>query len=338
MVWDPQHEQLFRHCYGGRRVCVTGGAGFIGGHLVEALIALGAEVSVIDDLSNSDAEHIGQMIDATPRNAKRLRFVHGSILDPSALSEAMRGAEIVFHLAAMGSVPRSIKEPQRCMAVNLTGSLRVSEAARDVGASRWVYSASSSAYGDDPTLPKVETQLPRPMSPYAASKLAAEYVVRAWAVSYGLPGVSLRYFNVFGPRQSADSAYAAVIAAFIKRMMAGEAPVIFGDGQQSRDFTPVKNAVYANLLAGSTRRELKGEVVNVGCGTRTTLLEIAQKLAKVMGAAGVVPIHQPPRDGDVRDSQADLTRAGEVLGYRPVMGLDEGLAETVAWFEQQAAR
>jgi nucleoside-diphosphate-sugar epimerase len=264
--------------------------------------------------------------------------VHGSILDPSALAEAMRGAEIVFHLAAMGSVPRSIKEPQRCMAVNLTGSLRVAEAARDVGAARWVYSASSSAYGDDPSLPKVETQLPRPMSPYAASKLAAEYVVRAWSVSYGLPGVSLRYFNVFGPRQPADSAYAAVISSFIKRLMAGEAPVIYGDGEQSRDFTPVKNAVYANLLAGSMRREPRGEVVNVGGGTRTTLLELVEKLARVMGVPAPTPVHQPPRDGDVRHSQADLTRAGEVLGYRPVMGLEEGLAETVAWFEQQAAR
>lgn len=338
MTWDPQHEQLFRHCYGGRRVCITGGAGFIGGHLVEALLALGAEVSVIDDLSNSDAELIGHLLDSAPKNARRLRFVHGSILDPSALGEAMRGAEIVFHLAAMGSVPRSIKEPQRCMAVNLTGSLRVAEAARDVGVSRWVFSASSSAYGDDPSLPKIETQLPRPMSPYAASKLAAEYVVRAWAVSYGLPGLSLRYFNVFGPRQPADSAYSAVIAAFIKKMMAGEAPVVYGDGQQSRDFTPVKNAVYANLLAGSTRREPKGEVVNVGCGTRTTLLQLLEKLSVTMGVGNVRAVHLPSRDGDVRDSQADLTRAGELLGYRPVMGLEEGLAETVAWFTHQAAR
>ena len=319
-------------------VVICGGGGFIGGHLVEALMALGAEVSVIDDLSNSDAELMGRLIDSAPRNARRLRFVHGSILDPSALGEAMRGAEIVFHLAAMGSVPRSVKEPQRCMAVNLTGSLRVAEAARDIGAARWVFSASSSAYGDEPTLPKVETQLPRPMSPYAASKLAAEYVVRAWAVSSGLPGLSLRYFNVFGPRQPADSAYAAVIASFITKMMAGEAPVVYGDGQQSRDFTPVKNAVYANLLAGSTRREPKGEVINVGCGTRTTLLQLIEKLGEVMGSAPIRPVHQPPRDGDVRDSQADLTRAGEVLGYRPVMGLEEGLAETVAWFEQQAAR
>ncbi len=334
MEWDPKHQQVFRHCYGGRRVCVTGGAGFIGGHLASALLDLGAEVVVLDDLSNSDADRVGRLIDRYPRHC---RFVHGSILDPSALGEAVRGSEIVFHLAAMGSVSLSIREPERCMAVNLTGTLRVAEAARDAGVSRWVFSASSSAYGESEQLPKVETQMPQPVSPYAASKVAAEFVVRAWAVSYGLPGISLRYFNVFGPHQAADSAYAAVIAAFATALLRGESPVIYGDGLQSRDFTPVADAVYANLLAGSTRRDLRGEVVNVGTGRRTTLLELLAMLKTLTGTEHIEPRFQAPRDGDVRHSQADLARAGEVLGYRPIKSLDIGLTETVEWFARNAA-
>jgi nucleoside-diphosphate-sugar epimerase len=258
--------------------------------------------------------------------------VHGSILEPEALEDAMRGADLVFHLAAMGSVPRSIKEPERCFDVNLTGTLRVAQAARDAGTTRWVFSGSSSAYGDDESLPKLESQLPRPISPYAASKVASEYVVRAWAVSYGLAGLSLRYFNVFGPGQPADSAYSAVIAAFISRLLRGESPAVFGDGQQSRDFTHVSNAVYANLLAGSSRREHRGEVVNVGCGRRTSLLELLDILGPLTGSPGVQAQHQPARDGDVRHSLADLTRAGELLGYRPITTLEDGLAATVEWY------
>lgn len=331
MDWVPaEHRDRFRHAYGGRRVCITGGAGFIGGHLAEALAGLGASVAVIDDLSNSSVRGIASLVE---RTSGGVRFIYGSILEPEALEEAMDDAEVVFHLAAMGSVPRSLEEPERCMEVNLAGTLRVAEAARAAGVGRWVYSASSSAYGDAEELPKVETMPPNPLSPYAASKLAGEYVVRAWAVSYGLPGISLRYFNIFGPGQRGDSAYAAVIAAFATRLLAGERPVIHGDGTHSRDFTPVENAVFANLLAGSTERMPRGEVVNVGCGHQTTLLELLEVLGRLTGAR-VDPIFDQPRAGDVAHSVADLGRARELLGYEPRVTLEQGLQRTVAWYRR----
>lgn len=329
MSWPEARSEQFRKMLAGRAVCVTGGAGFIGGHLAEALLGLGARVAIIDDLSNSDADHVAGLVDRFPG---RCRFVFSSILEPEGLREAVTGCDIVFHLAAMGSVPRSIKDPERAMEVNLSGTLRVAEAARDAGAARWVYSASSSAYGDEPGLPKVETSLPRPVSPYAVSKLAGEYIVRAWAVTYGLPGISLRYFNVFGPRQSPDSAYAAVIAAFLKALTTGGRPTIYGDGTQTRDFTPVQNVVYANLLAACLPRDPQGEVVNIGLGCRTSLLELLEKLAALTGREEVEPIFKPARPGDVLHSQADITRARSVIGYEPIVTLDQGLSETVEWF------
>lgn len=335
-------DRLRAH-YDGRRVCVTGGAGFIGGHLVDALVSLGASTAVIDDLSNSTLDHLGELIDLEP---DRVRFVHGSILDDEAMTEAAAGARVIFHLAAMGSVPRSIAEPQRCWSVNATGTVRALEVARKVKAHRLVFAASSSAYGDDPALPKVETQLPRPMSPYAASKLAAEYALQTWSHSYGLSTVSLRYFNIFGPRQAADSAYAAVIAAFARRLLAGERPIIFGDGQQSRDFTGVSNAVLATLLAGATDRPLAGEVVNVGTGRRITLMQLLEKMAAIVAkdssAAGEPPaphpIFEPARTGDVAHSLADIRRAGELLGYTPFHSFDHALEETVMWYKQSMSR
>lgn len=324
-----------RTTFQGRRVCVTGGAGFIGGHLVDALASVGASISVLDDLSNSSLDHLAGLIEMEP---DRVQFVQGSILDDDAVAQATSGCEVVFHLAAIGSVPRSITDPQRTWSVNTTGTLRVLEAARRAGAKRVVFAASSSAYGEDPTLPKVETITPRPLSPYAASKVAGEHLMLSFAKSYGLSTASLRYFNIFGPRQPADSAYAAVIPLFVRAMLSGERPVIFGDGQQSRDFTPVDNAVLATLLAGSSTRPLAGEVFNVGTGRRTSLLDLLRLLAPIVGATGdVVPKFEAARAGDVRHSLADITLAREQLGYAIIRTLEDGLRETVAWLKHQLA-
>ncbi|MFM9959010.1 MAG: NAD-dependent epimerase/dehydratase family protein [Phycisphaerales bacterium] len=336
MNFPADKVDSFRRALKGRTVCVTGGAGFIGGHLASTLLELGAEVQIIDDLSNADAGLPASLVD---RHPGRCRFVFGSILDPRALSEAVMGAEIVFHLAAMGSVPRSIAEPERSMAVNLTGTLRVAQACREAGVRRWVYSASSSAYGDDPSGgatggrgPCVETMSPRPMSPYAVSKLGGEYIIRTWAVCYALPGMSLRYFNIFGPRQPSDSPYSAVIARFIRKLSEGQRPVVYGDGLQTRDFTPVDNAVYANLLAATGTREPRGEVVNIGLGRRTTVLELISHLSRLTGRGDATPAFEPERTGDIPHSQADITRARELLGYEPVRTFEEGLQATVDWF------
>lgn len=335
--------RLRRH-YEGRPVCVTGGAGFIGGHLVDALISVGATVTVIDDLSSSSLDHLASLIELDP---DRVRFVHGSILDDDAVADATTEARTIFHLAAIGSVPRSIAEPQRTWSVNATGTLRILEAARrrwqgmeraaSGAGERLVFAASSSAYGDDPALPKIETQLPKPLSPYAASKLAAEHLLSSWSASYGISTVSVRYFNVFGPRQPADSAYAAVIPAFAKRLASGVPPVIYGDGRTSRDFTPVANAVLATLLAGAAERPLSGEAINVGTGRRITLLELAKLMAELVGRPGIQPELAPPRAGDVPHSLADLTRARELIGYTPIHSLEAGLSETIAWFLREPA-
>ena len=316
----------------GRVCCVTGGAGFIGGHLVDALVSLGARVTIIDDLSNSDAAHIAGLIDLEPG---QVRFVHASILERAALDDAMDGAELVFHLAALGSVPRSVEDPTRTWLVNATGTMRVLEAAARAKARRLVYSASSSAYGDNPTLPKRETQATEPMSPYAAAKLAGESLCRSWSACYGLETACLRYFNIFGPRQAADSAYAAVVPAFIKALFSGAAPVIFGDGEQTRDFTHVSNAVAANLLAATATNKLHGQVVNIGAGVRTSVNELAGALARLCDRPGVSPDHRPARIGEVRDSVADIAAARELLGYTPVTTLDEGLDQTVRWYRDQ---
>jgi nucleoside-diphosphate-sugar epimerase len=317
--------------YEGRAVCVTGGAGFIGGHIVDALLSLGAVISVVDDLSNSTPEHLGSLIDIEPH---RVRFVHGSILDDAALLDAFERADVVFHLAAVSSVPRSIAEPERSYAVNAVGTLRVAEAARRSGVKRIVYSASSSAYGANERLPKVETDVPEPMSPYGAGKLAGEHVMLSWAKSYGLSTISLRYFNIFGPRQPADSPYSGVIPVFAKRLLAGQQPLIFGDGLQSRDFTYVANAVLANLLAASSERPLSGEVVNIGAGERTELVQLARLMAEGLGVPHLKAQFQPGRVGDVRHSLADLSKARDLIGYSPIVSLEEGLRSTMQWYRE----
>ncbi|MBX3359561.1 MAG: NAD-dependent epimerase/dehydratase family protein [Phycisphaeraceae bacterium] len=327
----------------GAAVCVTGGAGFIGGHLLDALLSVGATVTVLDDLSNSTAEHVAELIDLDP---DRVRFVHGSVLDDEAVEEALAGgagrtaAAVVFHLAAVGSVQKSIENPQRAWSVNATGTVRVLEAARRLGVRRFVNAASSSAYGgvasDAPANERpharTEHESPSPLSPYAASKVAAETAVQAWSRSFGLSGVSLRYFNIFGPRQPSDSGYAAVIPAFARRLLAGEPVSIQGDGAQSRDFTYVANAVLATLLAGASEREFHGEVVNIGTATRTTVLELARKMAELCGVPHLEPRFEAARTGDVRHSLADVSRARDLLGYEPAVGFAEGLGETVAWY------
>lgn len=327
-------HQLRKH-YDGKPVCVTGGAGFIGGHLVDVLLSIGAKVTVIDDLCNSTLENLAPLIELEP---ERVRFVHGSILDDEALQDACQDARVVFHLAALGSVPRSVEEPQRTWSVNATGTLRVLEAARKSKSDRVVFAASSSAYGDQPNLPKVETQPSQPLSPYATSKLAGEELCYTWSQCYGLSTACLRYFNIFGPRQSADSAYAAVIAAFAKRLLSGEAPTIFGDGEQTRDFTFVANAVLATLLAGSAPKPLRGNVMNIGTARRVSLNELAAVMMKLTESQPhLTPTHAPVRAGDVRHSLADITVARELIGYEPFATLESGLAETIEWYRRAFA-
>lgn len=310
--------------YARRSVCVTGGAGFIGSHLVDALLRTGARVTVIDDLSGGRRGNLP---------ATGVRFIRGSVLSPEALATATEGAEIVFHLAAVPSVPRSVAEPLHSWHANADGTLAVLEAVRRSGA-RCIYAASSSAYGDRPGLPRVETFPPDPRSPYAAAKLAGEHLVRAYAACYDLEAVSLRYFNIFGPRQRPDSAYAAVIPRFIRQVLDGGRPVIFGDGLQTRDFTFVANAVHANLLAGLATGPLDGRVINVASGERRSLRELVRAIGEIMGVP-IEPAFAPARTGEVQHSLADLSRARERLGYTPIVSFEAGLAGTVEWLRGQ---
>lgn len=330
--WNKLHGNAFARA----QVLVTGGAGFIGSHLCEALAILGASVIVLDDLSGGERENLEPAIAAGGGGAdgNRIEIVEGSILDQSTLQRCIEGCRFVFHQAALPSVPRSIEHPVLFHEVNVTGTLRVLEAAREAGVERVMFAASSSAYGDTPTLPKIETMAPLPKSPYAANKLAGEHMMRAYASSYDVDAVSLRYFNIFGPRQNANSAYAGVIAAFAKALLNERQPVIFGDGEQSRDFTFVDNAVQANLLGALSRKRLVGEVVNVGCGIRVTVTELARQMAAALRRAHLKPDYQPPRGGDVLHSLADLQRAKTLLGYEPIVDFDAGLQATVAWYEQ----
>jgi nucleoside-diphosphate-sugar epimerase len=302
-------------------VAVTGGAGFIGSHLVDALCTLGAEVVALDDLSNGRRANLAGAGAAA-------RFVEGSIASEAALDDVLAGADVAFHLAAKGSVPQSIEMPARYHEVNVGGTLAVLEACRRHGVRRVVYSASSSAYGDQPGQPKVEHMVPDPCSPYAYSKLACEYLMRTWARCYGVETVSLRYFNIFGPRQRHDSPYAAVVPIFAERIRAGEAPVVYGDGTQSRDFTHVANAVHANLLAGSRPGRLAGETVNIACGTSHSLLELLERMSALLGRPAA-PEFRPARLGDVMHSCASIDAARTLLGYEVIVPFDEGLRTTL---------
>ncbi len=307
------------------RCLVTGGAGFIGSHLVTALVARGDEVTVLDDLSTGHRRNLDQV-------AGDVCLVEGSVTDPETVRECCRGVEVVFHEAALASVPRSVEAPAATNAVNVDGTLNVLIAARDAGVRRLVYAASSSAYGDTEVLPKREDMMPRPLSPYAVSKLVGEMYCRVFDSIYGLSTVSLRYFNVYGPRQDPQSQYAAVIPLFITSLLAGEPPLIHGDGEQSRDFTSVDDVVAANLAAAAAEAP-GGEAVNIACGGRLTVNELCRMLRELTGAA-VEPRHGPARPGDVRHSQADIGLAGRLLGWHPRQDLRESLAATVRWFAE----
>ncbi len=308
------------------RILVTGGAGFIGSHLAEKLVGLGHEVIVLDDLSTGREENIVHLRDS-------ITFIKGSITDRALLSRVMEGVQVVFHQAALGSVPRSVEDPVTTHEVNITGTFNVLLAARDAGVKRVVYAASSSAYGDTPTLPKVETMLPNPLSPYAVSKLVGEYYCQVFTRVYGLETVSLRYFNVFGPRQNPHSQYAAVIPKFITAALKGEPLSVFGDGEQSRDFTYIDNVVQANLLAMESPHAV-GKVYNVACGGRYTLNELIRQLEAIFGRQLEVQ-YLPPRAGDVKHSEASITEAQRDLGYRVLVSFEEGLRRTVQWYREQ---
>lgn len=321
MNWREFHTNFFD----GSRVLVTGGAGFIGSHLAQALAILGAQVVVLDDLSGGSRDNLAGF--------GPVEFVHGSILDEPALTAATRGCRFVFHEAALGSVPMSVREPRRYHDANATGTLNVLEAARAQGVQRVVFAASSSAYGNN-GVPWVESMPPQAQSPYAATKVAGEALLRAYSGSYGLDTASLRYFNIYGPRQNANSAYAAVIAAFAKAMLAGKAPIIFGDGEQSRDFTFVANAVHANLLAARHAGTIGGEVLNVGCGEAITVNQLATLMARAFACPDLRPIFEPERKGDLKHSYADLTLSRKVLGYAPVVDFLRGLERTLEWYRE----
>ena len=321
--WPDHHGSAFAN----RRVLVTGGAGFIGSHLVDALIALGADAIVIDDLSGGDRANLP---DHVP-------LIAASILDESALRRAIDGCDAVCHLAALGSVPQSVEQPDRYFEVNVLGSQRVLEAARGVSANRLVFASSAAVYGDDPALPKRESQSLKPMSPYAANKAAVEQLLAAHAACYPIDTASLRFFNVFGPRQNANSAYAAVISAFAQAILVKQnSPTIFGDGTQSRDFVQVANIVHAILLALRSEARLGGAAINIACGGRVTVNELARSMARAVGREDLQPVYAPPRAGDVPHSQADITRARQMLGYEPIVDFQSGLTATMAWYAQAA--
>jgi UDP-glucose 4-epimerase len=306
------------------RYLITGGAGFIGSNIAHALIVRRESVRILDDFSTGRSQNLEGIAD-------QVEIVRADLRDPDAVAHAVRGVEIVLHQAALNSNPRSIKEPGPTNAVNVGGTLLLLEAARQAKVRRLVYASSSSVYGESPALPKTEELPLLPKAPYGVSKLAAELYCRVFTQVYGLETVSLRYFNVFGPRQLPDSEYAAVIPRFLRRMLAGQRPVIYGDGEQSRDFTPVENVVEANLLAAGPATGA-GDVFNVACGQTTTLNQLVAWLNVELGTE-LPPIHEPPRPADIRHSYASIRKAEAALGYRPRADVRTGLRQTVQWFK-----
>ncbi len=309
------------------RVLVSGGAGFIGSHLVEGLLADGHDVRVLDDLSTGSRKNLAAVF-------THVEFLEGSCADPRAARRACRGIEAIHHLGAIPSVARSVASPILSHGANATATLTMLEAAREAGVRRFVYAGSSSVYGDNPRLPKRESMTPRPLSPYAVAKLAGEHYVRLYSRLFGMETLTLRYFNVFGPRQSPSSPYSGVISLFIDAVLGGRSPRIFGDGLQSRDFTFVDNVVRANLLALRAGR-LAGEAVNVATGSRVTLLQVLDALQRLTGRT-TPPVFSAARPGDIRHSLAALDRARELIGYRPVVGFPEGFRRTVDWYRTRA--
>jgi nucleoside-diphosphate-sugar epimerase len=305
---------------------ITGGAGFIGSNIASTLAARGARVRVIDDLSTGHRENLEEI-------KGDLDFIQASIGDEAALARALEDVELVFHEAAIPSVPRSVENPRETHVACVDATFSLLLAARDRKVRRLVYAASSSAYGDQPTLPKKEEMSPDPLSPYAVAKLVGEYYCQVFTRVYGLETVALRYFNVFGPRQDPGSQYSGVISRFIDSLIRGEQPVIFGDGEQSRDFTYVENVVQANLQAAEAEGAV-GRVINIGNGQRTTLNELLEELKSLTGRSDVEVDYRPARSGDVRHSLADTQRACDLLGFEPRIGLREGLQLTIDWWKQ----
>lgn len=303
------------------RTLVTGAAGFIGSHLVDALLARGARVRVLDSLATGRRENLAHCAD-------RIEFIEADIRDAGACREACAGVAYVFHQAALGSVPRSMKDPATSIAINVGGTANVFAGARDAGVARIVYASSSSVYGDSPRLPKREGEEGAPLSPYALSKVMDEELAAVFARCYSMELIGLRYFNVYGPRQDPEGDYAAVIPRFFKACLSGEAPVIYGDGAQSRDFTYVADAVAANLLAAAAPGSACGRAYNVAGGRQTSVNDLAQAVREAVGG-GPAPRREPPRPGDVLHSLADLSASERQLGYRPLVELPEGLAKSL---------
>jgi len=308
-----------------RTFLVTGGAGFIGSHIAEALVARGDKVRILDNLSTGHLKNMASF-------RERIEFIQADLLAASSVAKAVRGVECVFHHAALASVPLSVERPFDVHAACATGTLILLEEARLAGVRRVVYAASSSAYGNQPAAVKRETDLPAPLSPYAAAKLAGELYCQAFTATHGLETVALRYFNIFGPRQDPGSPYSAVIPLFISAMLAGQQPVIYGDGLQSRDFCFVSNVVQANLLAADAA-DVSGRVFNVASGKSTDLLTLLGVLNRLLGM-DVKPRHDPPRAGDVRESRADITEARRWLGYKPEVDFEEGLRRSINYYKE----
>ncbi len=302
---------------------VTGGAGFIGHHIARALLARGCKTRVLDDLSRGSRSRIAEI-------GQGVEFIEGSILDDAALAKAIAGVDVIFHHGAWASVPQSVEQPVEYHEIDATGTLKILEMARKLGVRKVVYAASSSAYGEQPDLPKREDQLPAPISPYAVAKYVGELYLSVYARLHGMETVSLRYFNVFGPHQDPKSLYGAAIPAIVSRIVKGISPTIYGDGEQTRDFCYVDNVVEANLLAAQTPG-LAGQVVNVACAQRVSVNDIV-RLANQFTGHSVKPTYAPPRPGDVKDSWADISAARALIGYEPKIFFEEGLKRWIEWY------
>jgi len=310
------------------KAVVTGGAGFIGSNIAEELARQGNHVIIIDNLSTGNVENIQSVV-----KAGHVDFIEGSITDLPLMQKSFSGIDYVFHQAALPSVPRSIEDPEATDRVNTTGTLNVLIAARDNAVKKLVYASSSSVYGDTPTLPKTEDMIPNPLSPYAVTKLTGEYYCQVFTKIYNLKTVCLRYFNVYGPRQDPNSAYAAVIPLFINNVLSGKSPVIFGDGEQTRDFTFVKDVVEANIQAAES--DVTG-VFNLGNSQRVTINELAKLIINITKKSNVKPVYDKPRPGDIVHSLADTSKA-KAFGYNPRYTLEQGLKETIGFFSKATA-
>jgi nucleoside-diphosphate-sugar epimerase len=317
-----------------RKFLVTGCAGFIGSWVTETLVRRGDTVRGLDNFETGKRENLAAVLN---ENGGKFDFVECDLRDADGVARACEGIDAIFHIAALPSVPRSVKDPRTSHSANIDGTFNLLEGARAAGVKRVVYSASSSAYGNQPGFPRVETMVPMPIAPYPVQKLAGELYMKSYWQVYGLETVCLRYFNIFGPRQVPDSPYSGVMAKFTMQMMQGERPTIFGDGEQGRDFTYVENAVSANLLAMDAPVEkVAGRVFNVACGGRHTLNHTFNVLSELLDFKEK-PIYGPPRTGDIQNSLADISAAQEAFGYSPAVSFEEGLKRTVAWYQEQYA-